>query len=116
MSPTDWPHRRLAREARTLTVMVRLYCHGHHDTANRELCADCRELLDYALVRLSRCPYQAQKPTCAKCPIHCYRPEPRERIRAVMRYAGPRMLLHRPGLAILHLADGLRRSGRGEKR
>jgi len=31
----------------------------------------------------------------------------RERIRAVMRYAGPRMLWRHPLLALLHLADGL---------
>ncbi len=38
----------------------------------------------------------------------------RERVRAVMRYAGPRMLLCHPILALLHLRDGLtrRRPGR----
>jgi hypothetical protein len=31
----------------------------------------------------------------------------RERVREVMRYAGPRMLLHHPWLAICHLVDGI---------
>jgi hypothetical protein len=33
----------------------------------------------------------------------------REQIRQVMRYAGPRMLLHHPIHAVLHLLDGIRK-------
>jgi hypothetical protein len=33
----------------------------------------------------------------------------RERIREVMRYSGPRMLLSHPLMAIRHLIDGLRK-------
>jgi hypothetical protein len=100
-------HRRIAREKRTITLMVRIACRGRHTTRD-DLCDDCKELLDYALDRLEKCPYQESKPTCAKCPIHCYRPSRRERIRGVMRYAGPRMLFHHPFLALGHLADGMR--------
>ena len=89
--------------------MVALYCQGQHAPEPGTLCTGCRALLDYALQRLGRCPFQGKKPTCANCPIHCYQPERREQIRAVMRYAGPRMLLQHPGLAILHLLDGVRR-------
>lgn len=102
---------RLAREEKTVAAMVRLFCHAHHSSAVG-LCPDCAALLDYARSRLARCPYGAAKPTCAKCPIHCYRPQERERIRAVMRYAGPRMLLRHPMLALLHLLDGLRSPSR----
>ena len=35
----------------------------------------------------------------------------RDRIRAVMRYADPRMLFRHPILAVLHLLDGLRGKG-----
>jgi len=99
----------MKREARTLTAMVRVYCHGHHETSGDHLCPDCKSLLDYALQRLEHCPYQAAKPTCAHCPIHCYRPTEREQIRAVMRYAGPRMLLRHPLLAVAHLVDGFKK-------
>jgi len=102
-------NQRLRREAKTLAAMVGLYCHGHHGSPRGQLCADCQGLLDYALYRLSQCPFQAGKPTCARCPIHCYKPAQREQIRNVMRYAGPRMLLHRPVLAVLHLLDGVRK-------
>ena len=83
--------------------MVELYCrkHGHTATSGR-LCAECRSLLDYALGRLSRCPYGNEKPTCAACPIHCYKPDMRQRVQAVMRYAGPRMMLRHPIESILH--------------
>ncbi|MGQ9591353.1 MAG: nitrous oxide-stimulated promoter family protein [Planctomycetota bacterium] len=98
---------RIRREKRTVLVLMRVYCRGVHGRP-RGLCASCRELLRYAFARLRRCPYAAEKPTCAHCPIHCYRPEMRERIRAVMRYAGPRALFWRPLLAIAHLLDGRR--------
>ncbi len=88
--------------------MIRLYCRGQHGTP-AGLCPECRELEAYAGQRLSRCPFQENKTTCAKCPIHCYRPDMRARIRAVMRYAGPRMLYRHPLLALLHLLDGRRK-------
>ena len=72
------------------------------------LCPECQELLKYAFERLDKCPFQERKTTCAKCPVHCYRPELRERIRVVMRYAGPRMLFRYPILAIHHLLDGMK--------
>lgn len=98
----------IRREARTVSAMVRIYCRGHHEGQQEGLCEDCRALLDYANARLSGCHFQMEKPTCAKCPIHCYRPDRREQIRSVMRYAGPRMLLHHPVLALQHLRDSVR--------
>lgn len=92
---------RIGREQRTVAQMVRLYC--RHAEGNEELCPSCRELLDYAVLRLSRCPHGERKPYCQHCPIHCYRPEMRERMRRVMRYAGPRMLWHHPVAALRHL-------------
>ena len=85
--------------------MIRLYCHGQHHNGD-VLCDDCQALHDYAMARLERCPFQEAKPTCLKCPVHCYKPEMREQIRTVMRYAGPRMLFRHPVLAVLHLVDG----------
>ena len=102
------PETRLEREKRTVQVMVELYCRDHHHP-EATLCPECQELLDYALGRISACPFAADKPTCARCTIHCYRPETRQRIRLVMRYAGPRMLWRHPLLAMQHLIDGRRR-------
>ena len=46
-----------------------------------------------------------EKTFCSNCTVHCYRPEMRERIRTVMRYAGPRMLFHHPVMAIRHMIE-----------
>lgn len=105
MSP-DPP--RIAREKRTIRAMVGVYCRAHHGTAG-EPCDDCRELLDYASGRLDRCFFGAEKPACATCPVHCYKPAMRTKAQAVMRYAGPRMPYKHPLLALLHWLDGRRR-------
>jgi hypothetical protein len=86
--------------------MVELYCGHHH--GSRDLCVECAELIDYADRRLDLCPYGTEKPSCTNCPIHCFRPEPRQRMHEVMRFAGPRMLRRHPVLAILHLVDDRR--------
>lgn len=88
--------------------MIRLYCRRHEGHA--ELCPDCQELLDYAHNRLSRCRYGKEKPTCRRCPIHCYRLEMKERIIAIMRWSGPRMILYHPFAAIRHLFREMKRS------
>ena len=86
-----------------------MYCKAHHHE-KENLCDDCQELLDYALLRVDGCPFSEKKPTCANCKIHCYKPDKREKIREVMRYAGPRMLKNHPILAILHLFDRNRKT------
>lgn len=95
---------RLERETRTIGTMIGLYCKNLHGSKNG-LCAGCAALRDYAIIRVERCRFGADKPVCAKCSVHCYRRDMRERVRAVMRYSGPRMLLHHPVLAIGHLVD-----------
>lgn len=92
---------RIEREKQTVEQMIRLYC--RHKEGHRELCPTCRELLTYAHTRLSRCHFGEEKPTCRLCPIHCYKPEMKERMRLVMRYTGPRMLLYHPMAALRHL-------------
>ncbi len=71
---------------------------------------ECAPLRDYALERLDKCPFQEGKTTCAKCRVHCYKPEMREKVRTVMRYSGPRMLYRHPVLAVMHLVDSRRKS------
>jgi hypothetical protein len=102
--------KRLGRERRTIEAMVGIYCRDHHRHSGPEgnLCAQCQGLLDYANLRLDRCRFGPEKPTCAKCPVHCYQRERREEVRAVMRYAGPRMLWEHPWMSIRHWADGRR--------
>ncbi len=98
--------KRLGRESRTVEKMIRIYCHAHHETGQEQLCPVCLEIQQYAFERIKKCPFDIQKPTCAKCPVHCYQSNKREQIRRIMRYAGPRMLFHHPILTIQHLFDG----------
>ncbi len=101
---------RIARERETIQKMTYLYCSQVHHTQKGTLCPECQALLDYAFERLRRCPFQENKPTCAKCTVHCYKPAMREKVRQVMRHAGPRMLLYHPVLTFLHLViDGRRK-------
>lgn len=93
-----------AKEKKTVSKMIYLYCNAKHNT-NSNLCEACNKLNEYAQNRLTKCMYGNDKPTCKKCPIHCYNPA--MKIKEVMRYAGPRMFSHNPFLAIVHLVSEL---------
>lgn len=97
------PFVRRDREFKTIATMVQLYCRFHHRTERGRLCRDCGALHDYARRRLERCVFGEDKPTCANCTVHCYKAAMRERVRAVMRWAGPRMLWRHPIMTVRHL-------------
>ena len=99
---------RLQREYKTMQKMVAIYCAGRHAGSDTP-CPECATFLDYAEVRLEKCPYGEEKPTCGNCPVHCYKPHYRAQAKQIMRYAGPRMLLRHPLLTIAHYIDGRRR-------
>jgi len=72
----------------TLKTFIDVYCEAHHGRNDDDgLCTECGDLLEYALSRLERCPYDP-KPKCKNCTTHCYRPAYRERIREVMKFSG----------------------------
>jgi hypothetical protein len=105
------PGPRIARELKTVQKMIELYCRDHHGSKSGA-CGSCRLLADYAERRLLLCPFQENKTTCSKCAVHCYKPEYKRKIIEVMRYAGPRMMLHHPVLAVYHLVDERRSAPR----
>lgn len=96
------------RESKTVAAMIAMYCQGHRHGNSAVLCPRCARLSEYAARRLVRCMFGDDKPTCAKCAVHCYSAERRAEIKVVMKWAGPRMLLNHPLLAISHLLDGRR--------
>lgn len=99
------------KEQYVVEEMIRLYCrknHGKEGNASGGMCPECQKLADYAKQRSQKCPFMEQKTFCANCKVHCYKPEMREKIRAVMRFSGPRMLLYHPILAIWHLICSMR--------
>jgi hypothetical protein len=109
---TDKRFVRRARELKTIEAMMRLYCRGHAHPPKQgaTLCAECDALFEYATRRLERCVFGDAKPTCANCLVHCYTRDMRERVRLMMRWAGPRMIFRHPILAIRHKLDGRRPS------
>ena len=61
---------------------------------------------------LNAAPFMETKTFCSACKVHCYKPEMRQQMRAVMCYAGPRMLLSHPIPVLRHIAETLRRKRR----
>ena len=91
------------REKETVSFMIRLYCRKKH--GGKTLCPDCAALDAYARSRSDHCPFMETKTFCSNCKVHCYKPEMREKIRQVMAFSGPRMLLYHPVMAIRHVYE-----------
>lgn len=89
-------------EKELVSWMIRNYCKGNHLKKGYP-CKECQELIDYASMRSDKCPFMETKSFCSNCKVHCYKPEMREKIKKVMRYSGPRMLLTHPVLLIKHV-------------
>jgi hypothetical protein len=83
--------------------MVKIYCRECHHQA--ELCQECKNLLGYAHLRIDRCLFGHDKPPCKDCPVHCYSPKMREKVKEVMRFSGPKMIYKHPVMAIMHIIN-----------
>lgn len=96
------------KEDKICTLMIQIYCGGAHKNrpalkSEENLCPECSALADYVHQRVAGCPFMESKTFCSMCKVHCYKPEMREKIRKVMRYAGPRMLKYHPIMALRHV-------------
>jgi len=83
MPATDTKHQ---RDRQVLQRFIDVFCRENHGP-REGLCVHCAGLLAYALQRLDACPMDP-KPKCRDCPVHCYKPEHRQRIREVMKFSG----------------------------
>ena len=101
------------REKETVSLMISIYCRKNH--GSKKLCPECAALDAYARARSDNCPYMETKTFCSNCQVHCYKPDMREQIRAVMRFSGPRMLFHRPITAIRHVIEMKKEKKRSTK-
>ena len=102
------------REKKIVSEMIALYCHKKHGTKGR-ICDDCAALDAYARMRSDKCPFMETKTFCSNCKVHCYKPEMREKIRAVMRFSGPRMIFSHPVMAVSHVIESKKEKRRLEK-
>lgn len=106
-------------EKKLIPKMIRTYCIGNHKeirkeegVKGKELCSKCKDLAEYAEFRLEKCPFKKNKGFCSFCKIHCYKPEYRAEMKAVMRYSGSRMLFFHPIFALSHVAAMLKHKKR----
>jgi len=110
---------KVRKDTKTLADFVAIYCRANH--AGRErgparteaamlgvygsrspvLCDECEAHLAYGEKRRAFCP-KDPKPFCAHCDVHCYRSSESEWQRQMMRFSGPRSMLHG------HAIDGIR--------
>jgi len=102
------------REKRTVSLMIRIYCKKKHGT-RKGLCPECEALDAYARMRSDKCPFMETKTFCSNCKVHCYKADMREKIRAVMRFSGPRMIFSHPIMAIRHVIESQKEKRRLEK-
>ncbi len=114
--------REIAKDLKVLGKFVECYCNHHHHASPRKpfvmqaldlsatklghrlVCADCRRLLSHAVTKRARCPLDP-KPSCRVCPVHCYSPENREKIRAVMKFSGRHLILRGHLHLLLHFLE-----------
>lgn len=124
--------RTVIKDTRLLGDFCQIYCDALHADGPRGalesdgaalgvykrlpvVCDDCAGLLRYAEKRRAFCPKEP-KPFCSHCDTHCYRPEMREYMRDVMRFAGPRSWRHGHAIdGIKHVIDGRRYRRRLER-
>jgi len=100
---------RIDREKKVISLMIDMYCRKHHHA--KDECLYCEELRAFAYARIDKCRFKENKPNCSDCKVHCFGKEKREQVREVMRYAGPRMMMRHPVIALRHI---LRKRRRGD--
>lgn len=115
---------KVSDEKKLIEFMIGVYCRGNHkrkmtkhEMRHKEnFCDECRELYKYACERIDKCPFTETKTFCSSCIVHCYKPHMREKIRKVMKYAGPRMMIYSPKLAVKHIVDTVVNKRQGENK
>ena len=48
------------------------------------------------------CKFKDEKTSCRRCPIHCYKKDMKQKVKEVMKFSGPRLILYRPVEFIKH--------------
>lgn len=94
----------LDRDRATLVAIGSIYCKAHHGSAaaGSKLCSECAELVEYAMVRTQKCPNNHEG-NCKDCAIRCYNGAMRDRVKAMMAYSAPRMLVRHPVMTVRYL-------------
>ena len=81
------------KDRRTLQAIGRIYCQGNHAERGKDvagMCSECGAAIEQTLARAEACPHG------------------HERIKAIMRYAAPRMLVRHPLMTLEYLRKKVR--------
>ncbi|MGY3765492.1 nitrous oxide-stimulated promoter family protein [Vagococcus vulneris] len=90
---------RITYERQTVQAMIAIYFKQFSDEEHQK---EREEIERYAMKRLDFCQFGDDKPTCKTCPVHCYSKKYREKMKVIMIYSGPRMLIYHPLMSIKH--------------
>lgn len=97
---------RIEKEKQTIELMINIYCKKKHKHKDKDkLCDQCQELLEYAHKRLDFCKFGNEKSFCSKCQIHCYKKDMKSKVKDVMRFSGPRLMIYSPIQFIKHILE-----------
>jgi len=93
------------KDLKLLFNFVRIYCGAKHGDQIKTavqvenitvrqtfLCRECAEVARHALAKRRNCPLEP-KPSCKKCPVHCYGKDYRAKIREIMAFSGRRTIM-----------------------
>lgn len=98
------------KDLRVLAQFTSVYCKVHHRLSEKSplapdlfggdalkvekyrVCDLCRDFLHYAINRRLHCPLDP-RPVCKHCPVHCYKPHYRDKVREIMRFSGKYLML-----------------------
>lgn len=94
--------KRIEKEKEIVGLMIKLYCIKHHMDADSP-CHQCLEILEYAKKQLNGCKHGDSKGFCSKCTAPCYRQDMRARIKEIMKFSGPRLILYEPYEFVKHI-------------
>lgn len=98
--------RKINQKIKIIRLMINLYCKKHEK--NDTLCKECKELLDYSILRTNRCPFIIEGTFCSNCKKKCYRENMKKKMKKVMRFSGPRLMFYHPIVLFKHMIQSMR--------
>ena len=99
---------RIEKEKQMIVKMIDIY----YKKKSHGTIEEGEELKAYAIKRLDNCRHGDDKGFCSHCKTQCYIPKYKAKIKEVMKYSGPRMMLYNPLMVINHLLLDIKKSSK----
>lgn len=85
------------KRKKILSAMFDIYIKKHPEEVK-----SVDSLKSYAFQRIEKCPNKGKNIYCSSCTIHCFPEYERAHMKKIMRFAGPRMMIYHPLMALDH--------------